>query len=463
MRAATLIAGLLLLASTAWAQDARPGLDAGRAALADAEQAVLEARAARDALAATNESLAHQIAEAKSGRDARILKGVPTGALDDLLKEAHAIAEQLEVMEAELRSAESARDGRLRGLLGAVDAAIARERAAYAQSDEGARPARFEALRGLLEERGRLMGQIAEAGGAVAPGVVEAAAPEEAANASPEELRELADEVRDQQEQLRRRKDAILGRLREMKTHRRMMRAAIDFGRDELLFQDDVRNRLRTSQDPTAVATARPGSVSGGGSATSGGGTQAPTAGRGNGGDVVADRGEADPADAPTSADADEQAAPPEAAPGAAAGGADSDGDFAGEEPQAGFDDGEGAGAAEPPPPDDAAGGPGDGAGDGFEDAIEPEPAPGPDPATAIFGGGAGDGGGVVLGGGATDLDPVLDPDALVGDLNGMSARELTEQIRAFEEEQEELDEAARSLGARRKELEARARALEEE
>ena len=387
---------LVLLTGPALAEP----LEGARTRFETAHQRVetLESEQAR--LRASHEALVAEIGRLKATERA-LLPGIMGGRLDQLLKEAHDLAERLEEQDRRVADAERQAMAERDRLVAALDVALANLNGQLARADGPAAPRReaFEHMKALVGERSRLLADLAPADRQ------RVELPPVGDGASPDELRALADEATDNAERVRSQLGALEGRLQALQLRRRVLRAAAAFERDASLFAEDERTRRLVRSDQPAVSVATP---------------RAPAATGGARGDVAAgaptvDRGAEMPG---------EQApAPPPPSDGAEAGAGDAGNDF------------------------DA-----DGIVDDGPAFVEPAPqvgtvAPGPVSAGA--------GAGVVV------FETALDPALLSDDVEALSPAAIAQQIRAVERRRTDLARTASELEKRRAALEARARALE--
>ena len=384
-----------------------PALEAARSGAKDARATVDSLEQSRAALLAAADALNAQIVRLKgasgAGRPRTLMPSGARGELGSRLEQAQALAGTLSTLD---RQVEAARAQLLRAeeVLGAtLDAEIERRRTQLGGVDLSGRSAAMDALRSLLLERGRAVGQTAPVAGRTVslPGV-------DTALASSTELLELADEARDHAEQLEAQLSALGVRLGDLQSRRRVLRAAGTFARDEALFGEDARNRrvVRASGDGLTAPEAR---------ATGGrpSGNEASGATRGDDAETI--------------------------------------------ESQAGA-----AAAAAPPPEGEDPSGGGDFDGALGDDRAGDPPAP-PTP-MAVPVGGLSPGGrfsGADLSETLT-VDLALLPQLLGGSVGQLSPSAVVDQIRALEARRRELERTRASLGARQKALEERARAVTE-
>lgn len=378
-------------------------LDDARAAHAAAAADFERARAERQALDAAHEALAVEI-EALKAADTP-LPGVRDPRLDDRLKRARALAEQLAAHDRAVAEARAALDARGRALRAQLDDALITRRLALADAPAMQRRALFEDLRRLIEERQTLARALAPR--PARPPALPAPPTDE--TASPDELRELADETRDHAEQVQSRLAMLAERLTDLRERQRLVQAATAFSRDDALFAQDERNRQLVRREdgvPAATPTRRP------------------------------EQGDATDDDVAIVGDEGEGAVPPEAVPGDADAPDDDSAD-----PQAGFESGDGQHFDDQP-------GRSDGLGAEITPPPEALPVGGADPPAGSPG--------------ATFVEEAFDPTRLDA-LDDLSPEALARRIEAIEARRAQLERRRAKLEARGRTLEERARDLESE
>jgi flagellar biosynthesis/type III secretory pathway chaperone len=392
--------------------EASPDPVAGaRATQGQRHDAVAALEVSRQALATQSEALAAEIARLKASGSKPLLVGVG-GRLAERLGQHQALVGQLAQLDRQVEAAKLAEAESRRTLVSALDTRIAELRGALGQGDAAAQRTRFEALRRLVEERGRLANAASPA-----PGRVVELPAVDPRRVDPAELQDLAAETRDQADHVRTALGQLEQRLGQLQSRRRMLRASAAFSRDESLFNEDERVRRVVSVRGDAMGTASARGVEGrppsGEGELSGGGNSGPVA---TATGDTATRGDESPAAAPES----DSNAPPPAAPGGAEFGSDSDGAQ--------------AGGADPSPA-----------------PVEPSP-----PVLAVPGGNAFDtaGSGVQP---ALIVQDSLDPRLLDTDVGGLGPDALAEQIRQLEQRKRALQKTVQQLDQRRRVLEREA------
>lgn len=409
------LAGLLAgaLPGHARAEASVDPIAGARATLAQRHDAVAALEVSRQALATQSEALAAEIARLKASGSKPLLVGVG-GRLSERLGQHQALVGQLAQLDRQVEAASTAEAEARRALVAALDTRITEIRGSLGQGDVTAQRTRFELLRRLVDERGRLANAAAPAQGRVVelPAV-------DPRRVDPAELQDLAAETRDQADHVRSALGQLEQRLGELQSRRRMLRASAAFSRDESLFGEDERVRRVVSVRADAMGTASARGVEGGPTSASGGGVASGTSNNGavatTAGDGAA-RGDDAPAGAPES-----EQSPPPAAPGGAEFGSDSDTAQSG-------------GAADPSPA-----------------PVEPSP-----PLLAIPGGAAFDGAGSGVQP-ALIVQDSLDPKLLDTDVGGLGPDALAEQIRQLELRKRALQKTVQQLDQRRRVLEREA------
>lgn len=384
-----------------------------RFAAAQADLSTLDAERTR--VVAEHERLAGQIELLKSAGEARLVPGLPDGRLDGLLKSAQRLAEQLADLDRRHAGALAEATAQQRALVAALGEALLAQQAQVALAAPAERSARFAALRSLAAE------QAAVSRAVVAPARPLTGLPRvEVADldaASPDELRELADEAQDHAERVRRQLAQVEARLDDLKARRRVLRAAVAFRRDEALFAEGERNRVTVRGDAPAPGRGTPVTSGNGGNT----GNPLPV------GEVGT--GSPDPSPAPPAENA-------------------SDGDQAGapETPGRGSDDFGNSGGGQPDS-------------DGLPGVETPNVDVSPPVAEPV---GAGDVFGPTPTGSLGGIDQSLDPALFAGGAEDLSPRGIARQIAAVEAHRKALAASAVALEARRKALEAQAHVQEQ-
>jgi hypothetical protein len=413
------LAGLLAsaLPGHARAEASVDPIAGARATLSQRQSAVAALEVSRQALATQSEALAAEIARLKASGSKPLLVGVG-GRLSERLGQHQALVGQLAQLDRQVEAASTAEAEARRALVAALDTRITEIRGSLGQGDVAAQRTRFELLRRLVDERGRLANAAAPAQGRVVelPAV-------DPRRVDPAELQDLAAETRDQADHVRSALGQLEQRLGELQSRRRMLRASAAFSRDESLFGEDERVRRVVSVRADAMGTASARGVEGGPTSASGGGVASGTSNNGAAGPTGdgTGRGEQAPAAAPESNDS-----PP---PGEASGG----GDF-GAESGTDSDSALAGGAADPSPA-----------------PVEPSP-----PLLAIPGGAAFDGAGSGVQP-ALIVQDSLDPKLLDTDVGGLGPDALAEQIRQLELRKRALQKTVQQLDQRRRMLEREA------
>lgn len=365
-------------------------------------------RTSRMALAAQSEALANEITRRKASSNPGLVPTTERAALDARLKQHQALVGHIAELDRQLSAVERVAADARAAHISLLDAEIARLRAGLAQGDAVTRAERFEVLRSLVAERTRL-------------GAAPSARPEftrvdpvrlppvDPASVEPGEVAALADETRDHADHVRKQLEALVDRLGQLQTRRRMLRSALAFARDTALFVEDERVRRVVSArvDPTGVGEAR-----------NVGGERPTSGGSASGGEAAsASRGDSPPQSGAAGADFE---ALPEA-------GANSDNSSG-----AGSDDGAGLGP-------------------GVLADTSPVPTADPPP-VALPAGVTFEGGGAVVQP-ALVVQDAFDPQLLTADVGSLSPDALAEQIRRLEARRRELEKTVRQLDSRRQAL----------
>ena len=471
MRAAALWLLVLLSPLSAVTASAKsPDLEVARLRFSELQSKLQDIDERHVRLSMEHERLASQIASAKASPRAPLLPGVTNGDLRELLKHAQPIAEDLETLDRELAATRAAIARARQTLRAAIDVEIATARRALASGAPSNQRARFEVLRRLIAERELLQASpTAPAGDLfVEPAVELSEIAHDEGGASSDELRELADEASDREEQLRDHLLRLSAHLETLENRRRLLRAEADSALDEMIFGESERGR-RLARTTVAVPTGRADQ-----SGTASGKTAGTSAGAG-------------PANVLDGADSEAgvvtgegSEAGPQALPPASAGEADSDGH---EAPQAASDGDDaadpsfsadnagerGAGAAYGPDGDGAAEAPGDSQPEpepgGWEEPLDPASEITPPsvpmlpPAAAAFGPES-----TFSPAPESNLvEPVVDPELLTGHLDGLSLDTIQGQIRRLNARKHALEKQTEALRERRDGLEKKAREREDE
>ena len=205
---------------------------------------------ARSVLDQSYEALAAEIETLKGARGSQLGPAPQDGALDDRLKRAKAIAEELAELDRRVGRAQAAYAEARSALVTALESEILRLQLSLSEVSRDERVARFEVLRSLVEERRTLPAFVAERRASV---VLPATSVDVVASA--EELRELVDETRDHAERVRAQLDRVIARVGVLQARRRLLQAAMDFQRDDALFAEGERNRRVVTATREGIAT----------------------------------------------------------------------------------------------------------------------------------------------------------------------------------------------------------------
>ncbi|WNG14713.1 TetR family transcriptional regulator [Cystobacter fuscus] len=233
---------------------AASGLDTPRTQAQEARARVRELREQQQVLRAELNTLAGRIEQLKTGQKGRLVAG---SELEQALQRSQELSGQLTGLAQSLAGAESEAERRHLALHTALSAELDRVRAAWdATSDRRARAGLLERMRTLRAERDAVRT-------ALPPSQVPAL-PEAATSDDAEDLLEQADALRDTEDKVNQRLQALRTRLTEVREERELERRMSDFLGEESMFDEQDR-RLRLSMDSTTKnisvsATPRTGS-----------------------------------------------------------------------------------------------------------------------------------------------------------------------------------------------------------
>ncbi len=181
-----------------------------------------------------------------------LLPGLPARELDTLLKRARGQAESLEVLDRKVQLLSAQREKAHLELLKSLEQALSQERKALAKSPAQERRAHFERLRALIQERSQMLQTPKPA--------PETLVQEDLSGSSPEELREMADEISDHAEAIDQQLRLLDAQIQAAQERQSLIRAAQAFRRDESLFAEDERHRrlVRRERSGTPITARRP-------------------------------------------------------------------------------------------------------------------------------------------------------------------------------------------------------------
>ena len=177
--------------------------------------------------------------------------------LQNLLTKSKALADELDAIQAELRTLDNRLDGQRSTLVSGIDGKVRELERSLGSASPSARAGIVAELNRLRQRRSRFAPAI-PAG--PSQGDVSSALrlAEEVAD-HPDELMAAADELLDTEDQLRKRLAAIDGKLEELEDARALMRRARTFSREERFFEETDRERAPSKFDrTTTVATREP-------------------------------------------------------------------------------------------------------------------------------------------------------------------------------------------------------------
>jgi hypothetical protein len=239
---------LCLLGTPVWAAS---GLEALRTEAQATRGQVRELRERQQGLRAELNTLAGRIESLKAEQKGRLVAG---SELETALRRSQELSGQLTGLAQSLSGAESEAERRNLALHTALSDELARVRASWdATSDREARAGLIARMRELRDER--------DAVRAALPASQVPALDRAHASDDPEDLLEQADALRDSEDKVRQRLQALRSRITEVREERELERRMSDFlGEDSVFDEHDRRMRLRfdaTTQRVEADATPR--------------------------------------------------------------------------------------------------------------------------------------------------------------------------------------------------------------
>lgn len=231
----------LLLSAPAWAGSE---LDGPRAEARAARTQVRELRERQQALRSELNTLAGRIESLKAEQQGRLVAGPE---LESALRRSQELSGQLTGLAQSLAGAESEAQQRNLALHTALSEELARVRAAWdGTSDREARAGLIARMRDLRAERDAVRA-------ALPPSQVPALNPAEASD-DPEDLLEQADALRDSEDKVRQRLQALRARITEVREERELDRRMSDFlGEDSIFDEQDRHMRLRRDTAQSAI------------------------------------------------------------------------------------------------------------------------------------------------------------------------------------------------------------------
>jgi prefoldin subunit 5 len=232
----------LSLARPAWSAS---GLDALRTEAQAGRAQVRELRERQQALRSELNTLAGRIEQLKSEQKGRLVAGPE---LESALRRSQELSGQLTGLAQSLAGAESEAERRNLALHSALSDELARVRAAWDATGERAARAKLIArMRDLRTERDAVRA-------ALPPSRVPALNPARASD-DPEDLLEQADALRDSEDKVRQRLQALRSRITEVREERELDRRMSDFLGEESMFDEQDRHmRLRVDSTTKAIS-----------------------------------------------------------------------------------------------------------------------------------------------------------------------------------------------------------------
>ncbi len=233
---------LCLLGAPAWAAS---GLDAPRAEARAARTQVRELRERQQALRTELNTLAARIEALKAEQKDRLVAGPE---LEAALRRSQELSGQLTGLAQALAGAETEAERRNLALHTALSDELARVRAAWdATSDHEARTGLIARMRDLRAERDAVRS-------ALPPSQVPALNPAEASD-DPEDLLEQADALRDSEDKVRQRLQALRARITEVREERELDQRMSDVLGEESMFDEQDRHmRLRFDSSTRSIS-----------------------------------------------------------------------------------------------------------------------------------------------------------------------------------------------------------------
>lgn len=229
------------LARPAWSAS---GLDALRTGAQAGRAQVRELREHQQSLRSELNTLAGRIEQLKSEQKGRLVAGPE---LESALRRSQELSGQLTGLAQSLAGAESAAERRNLALHSALSDELARVRAAWDATEEREARAKLIArMRDLRTERDAVRA-------ALPPSQVPALNPARASD-DPEDLLEQADALRDSEDKVRQRLQALRARITEVREERELDRRMSDFLGEESMFDEQDRHmRLRVDSSTKSI------------------------------------------------------------------------------------------------------------------------------------------------------------------------------------------------------------------
>ncbi|PTL82090.1 TetR family transcriptional regulator [Vitiosangium sp. GDMCC 1.1324] len=236
---------LLLSLTLGMPARAASGVDSLRTEAQAGRAQVRELRERQQALRSELNTLAGRIEQLKAEQKGRLVAGP---ALEAALRRSQELSGQLTGLAQSLAGAESEAERRNLALHAALSDELARVRAAWdSTSDREARSRLIARMRDLRAERDAVRA-------ALPPSQVPALNPAEASD-DPEDLLEQADALRDSEDKVRQRLQALRARITEVREERELDRRMSDFLGEESMFDEQDRHmRLRFDSSTKSIA-----------------------------------------------------------------------------------------------------------------------------------------------------------------------------------------------------------------
>lgn len=222
-------------------------LSLGATPLATARATAAEARAVVSAVRSEQmtkrqqlNQLASQIGTLKAKAKGKLLPG---GELDVALKQSQALSDELTALARTLAAKESSSEAAQNALLESLSAELATQRSQFdKQTDRNQRKALIASMRSLRVEREQVRASLP----ATALPKIEDTKPSD----DPEDLLELADAVRDDEDRVQKKLAALENRIKEAKEERALDQRMRQFMNEDALFDEQDR-RLRVQREVT--------------------------------------------------------------------------------------------------------------------------------------------------------------------------------------------------------------------
>jgi uncharacterized coiled-coil DUF342 family protein len=237
----------LSLGTPVWAAS---GVDALRTEARTARTQVRDLRDHQQVLRAELNTLAGRIEQLKAEQKGRLVAGPE---LETALRQSQELSGQLSGLAQSLSGAETEAERRNLALHSALSEELARVRAAWdAAPDREARSRLIARMRDLRTERDALRSAL--------PASQVPALDRREASDDPEDLLEQADVLRDSEDKVRQRLQALRGRITELREERELDRRMSDFLGEESMFDEQDRHmrlRFNTSTKSISVETSQ--------------------------------------------------------------------------------------------------------------------------------------------------------------------------------------------------------------